>query len=63
MITPEIQNVQISVYPVTAVDDWRYDLLMVESVGVANIVCKIHVSTASGTVGATAKLGIRVGDA
>ena len=60
LITPEIYNVQVSVTENTDVDDWAFDLLKIESVDATNVVCKINVSTASGTAAATARLAILV---
>ena len=59
-VTPAIQDVQVSVTEDTNVDDWAFNLLKVESVDATNVVCKINVSTASATGGATAKLAILV---
>lgn len=56
--TPSIEDVQVSITEDTDVDDWAFDLLKVESVDATNVVCKINVSTASATGGATAKLAI-----
>ena len=59
-VTPSIQDVQVSVTEDSNVDDWAFNLLKVESVDATNIVCKLNVSTASATGGATAKLAILV---
>jgi hypothetical protein len=58
--TPALKDVQVAVVEESNVDDWAFNLLKVESVDATNIVCKINVSTASGTGSATAKLAIRV---
>lgn len=58
--TPVTSDVQLTVVTDSAVVDWAYDLLTVFSVDATNVTAKIHVSTASGTTGATAKLACRV---
>ncbi len=60
-ITPSKEDCQLTVVEETDVDDWRFDLLKVDSVDATNVTAKIHVSTASATAGATAKLALRVG--
>lgn len=59
-VTPDIQDVQLTVTEDTNVDDWAFNLLKVESVDGTNVVAKINVSTASATGAATAKLAILV---
>ena len=59
-VTPDIQDIQLTVTENTDVDDWAYNLLKVESVDATNVVAKINVSTQSGTASATAKLAILV---
>lgn len=59
--TPYLPHVQLTVIEDTDVDDWGYDLLKVDSVDATNVVAKIHVSIASATGGATAKLSMRIG--
>src|SRR3990167_1891627 len=59
-VTPSIQDVQVSVTEDSNVDDWAFNLLKVESVDATNVVCKLNVSTASATGGATAKLALLV---
>ena len=59
-VTPDIQDVQLTVTEDSNVDDWAFDLLKVESVDATNVVAKLNVSTASATGGATAKLAILV---
>ena len=59
-ITPELKDVQVSVIEETDVDDWAFNLLKVESVSSTSIVCKINVSTQSGTAAATARLALMV---
>ena len=60
-ITPNKEDIAISVVEETDVDDWAYDLLKVDSVDATNVVVKIRVSTASGTAGATARIALKVG--
>ena len=60
-VTPAMQDCAVVVTEDTVVDDWAYNLLKVTAVGAANVTVKINVSTASATVGATAKLALRVG--
>jgi hypothetical protein len=60
-ITPAKKDCTLTVVEETDVDDWRFDLLKVDSVDATNVVAKINVSTASGTAGATARLALRVG--
>lgn len=60
-ITPNLQDITISVVKETNVDDWAYNLLKVESQDATNVVVKIYVSIASATVGATARIALRVG--
>jgi len=60
LIAPALYNVQVSVIEETNVDDWAFNLLKVESVDADNVVCKINVSTASGTGSATARLALLV---
>lgn len=60
-ITPALEDCYLTVVEDTNVDDWAFDLLKVESVGSTNVGAKIHVSTASATGSATAKLALRVG--
>lgn len=62
-VTPAIEDCTLTVVEDTNVDDWGYDLLKVDNVGVANVVAKVNVSVASATGGATAKLSLRVGKA
>jgi len=57
--TPNIQDIQVTISKDTAVDDWGYDLVKVESVDATNVVVKINVNNASATGSATAKLNIR----
>lgn len=61
-IMPAVQDCCLTVIEDTNVDDWTFNLLKVESVGTTNVVAKINVSRASVTRGATAKLGLRVGN-
>lgn len=56
---PVAGAVQVVVLEDTAVDDWAYDLLKV-AVDATNVVVKIHVSSASATGGAVARVGARV---
>ncbi|MEM3160160.1 MAG: hypothetical protein QXJ74_05200 [Nitrososphaera sp.] len=58
---PALQECQVSVVEGSAVDDWAFNLLKVVSADVTNVVIKINVSTASASVGATAKIALRVG--
>jgi len=60
-VTPNLQDIAISVVEETDVDDWEYSLLKVDSVDATNVVVKIYVSTASATAGATARIALRVG--
>jgi hypothetical protein len=61
-ITPAVEDCAIWVVEDTAVDDWGYDLLKVTATDATNVTVKINVSTASLTAGATAKIGLRVGN-
>ena len=60
-IAPKIQDCYLTVVKNTNVTDWRYTLLIVNSVDSVNALAKIYVSTASGTLGATARLNLKVG--
>lgn len=60
-IKPKIQDCCLTVVKNTNVTDWEYTSLIVESVGSKNITVKIYVSKASGTVGSTAQIGMKVG--
>lgn len=60
-VTPALEDCYLTVVEDTNVDDWAFNLLKVESVGATNVGAKIHVSTASATGSATAKLALRVG--
>lgn len=60
-ITPAEEDCCLTVIEDTNVDDWGFDLLKVDSVDATNVTAKIHVSTASATGSATAKLALRVG--
>ena len=60
-ITPAKEDCYLTVVEDTNVDDWGFDLLKVDSVDATNVTAKVHVSTASATGSATAKLGLRVG--
>lgn len=61
-ITPTVQDCYLTVVQNTTVDDWTYNMLKIVSTDAKNVTVKINVSTASATVGATAKLGLRVGN-
>lgn len=61
-ITPAVQDCCLTVVQDTVVDDWTYNLLMVTTTDATNVIAKIKVSAASTTVGATAKLALRVSD-
>jgi len=61
-IAPKIQDCQLTVVQNTAVDDWAYNLLKVTYTDATNVTTKINVSIASTTMGATAKLALRVGN-
>ena len=60
-ITPAKEDCTLTVVEDTNVDDWGFDLLKVDSVDATNVTAKIHVSKASATGSATAKLNLRVG--
>ncbi len=60
-ITPNVEDIAITVNKNTNVTDWAYNLIIIDSVDATNVVIKINVSTASATGGATAKLSLRVG--
>lgn len=57
---PSLQDCYLTVVQNTPVDDWSYNTLKIVSTDSANIVAKINITTASGTVNATAKLGLGV---
>lgn len=61
-IIPAVQDCYLTVIKNTDVTDWAYNLLIIDSVSSTNVVSKINVSTVSGTGGATAKLGLRIGN-
>ncbi len=61
-IIPAVQDCYLTVVKNTAIDDWGFDLLKVESVDAINITAKINISRAGATAGATAKLGLKVGN-
>lgn len=58
--TPALGGIQLTVVQETAVDDWAFNMLKVVSVSAAQVVAKINVSTASMTVGSTARLAARI---
>jgi len=58
--TPGKECFQLTVVEETDVDDWRYDLLKVDSVTSTQVTIKIHVSNASATTGATARIAVLV---
>lgn len=59
-ITPDIEDCQLTILEDTNVDDWAEGYHKVESVDAVNVVCKINVTTASATGGATAKLALHI---
>lgn len=61
-ITPTKSSCSINVNKVTNVTDWAYNLLIIDSIDATNVTVKIKISQASATAGATAKLGLRVGN-
>lgn len=60
-VTPAKQDIAISVVEETDVDDWRFDLLKVDTIGAVNVTVKVNVCQASATAGATARIALRVG--
>lgn len=60
-VTPNKEDIVLTVIEETNVDNWGYNLLKVDSVDATNVVAKIYVSTRSTTAGATARLSLRVG--
>lgn len=61
-VTPNVQDCYLTVIQNTLVDDWAYNMLKIVSTDAKNVTVKINISTASVTVGATAKLALRVGN-
>lgn len=61
-IVPNVQDCCLTVIQNTAVDDWAYNMIKVVLTDATNVTVKINISTASKTVGATAKLALRVGN-
>lgn len=61
-IIPTAQDCYLTVVQNTAVDDWAYNMLKIVSTDAKNVIVKINISTASATVGATAKLALKVGN-
>lgn len=61
-ITPVVQDCYLTVVQNTAVDDWAYNMLKIVSTDSKNVIAKINISIASKTIGATAKLALRVGN-
>lgn len=59
-IRPNIQDCQLTILQDTAVDDWTCSLLTVVSTDVTNVTAKINISLASKSIGATARLALRV---
>lgn len=59
-ITPNIQDCCLTVIQSTPVDDWAYTLLKVVSTDAINITTKINVSSASATIGAVARIALRI---
>lgn len=59
-VTPTAEDCQLTVVEDTDIDDWEEGFVKVESVGAANVVAKVNVTTASVTGGATAKLALHV---
>lgn len=60
-IIPLVQDCYLTIVEHTIVDDWGYDLLKVVSTDNTYVTVSIKISTASATVGATAKLALKVG--
>ncbi len=60
-IIPAIQDCYLTVVQNTVVDDWEFNLLKIVSTDAINITAKINVSKMSATVGASARLALRVG--
>ena len=56
---PAVQDCQITVVEDTDVDDWGYDYVKIELTNSTVVRCKVSVSNASATGGATAKLALR----
>lgn len=61
-ITPNVQDCYLTVVKNTNATDCAYNLLMIDSVDATNTIAKINISIASKTVGATAKLALKVGN-
>lgn len=59
-IIPSIQDCYLTVVQNTTVDDWAYNMLKIVSTNATNVIVKINISVPSATVGATAKLALRV---
>lgn len=61
-ITPAIQDCYLTVIKHTNVLDWAYNLLIIDSVDATNLIVKINISIASKTVGARARLALKIGN-
>jgi hypothetical protein len=59
-VTPVVQDCQLTVIEDTDVDDWAAGFVKVETCDAVNVNCKVRVTTASATAGATAKLALHV---
>lgn len=59
-VTPNIKDCQVTVLRNTAVNDYVWDRLKIDSVDATNVVGRLVISTASGTGGAVANVGIFV---
>jgi len=60
-VTPTVDQCQVSVLQDSAVFDWGYDNVLVQSTGGTNVTVAVHITVASATAGAKARLGLRVG--
>lgn len=61
-ITPAVQDCYLTAVENTLVDDWAYNMLKIVSTDFKNVIAKINISQASKTIGATARLALRVGN-
>lgn len=59
-MTPAVSDCAVAITKDTNVTDWANDLVLVDSTSSTTVTVKVHVSTASGTAGATAKVGLNV---
>ena len=61
-VSPTINDVRVAVAKNTNVSDWEVDAPIVQSIDSTNVVVRVNVRVASGTVGATGLITLQVGE-